>query len=92
MGSDAIGGVVNIIPKEGEFTDHLTLGGDVSARYNSNDNEDTQIYDLFLSDKNFSLLGGFTYQDVGNYHGAGVGELKKRDSRRSGEMSILLTK
>lgn len=74
-GSDAIGGVINIIPKKGAFTDEFTIGGDVYSRYGSVDNEDTQVFDLRISDKQFSLAAGVSGQNVGNYHGAGKGEL-----------------
>lgn len=74
-GSDAIGGVINIIPKKAVFSDHLTISGDVSARYGTNDDEDTQIYDVFITDQKFSLAAGLSWQNVNDYEGADVGKL-----------------
>ncbi len=74
-GSDAIGGVINIIPKKAVFSDHLTIGGDIDGRYGSNANENVECFDLRISDQRFALAAGISRQDVGNYYGPGVGAL-----------------
>jgi len=68
-GSGAIGGVINIISKQGFFSDSPTAGGDVAVRYGSVNDEFTEYTDLWAGGKQYSLMGGFTRQDVGSYLG-----------------------
>ncbi|RYD65354.1 MAG: TonB-dependent receptor, partial [Verrucomicrobiaceae bacterium] len=75
-GSDAIGGVINIFPKKGEFTDEFQIGGDVYGRFGTNDRENTQIFNLRISDQRFTIAAGITRQEVGDYYGAGEGKIR----------------
>lgn len=68
-GSDAVGGVINILQKRGEFSDKLEAGGDLYGRYGTNNEENTEAFNVHLSDQRFALVGGMTRQDVGDYHG-----------------------
>jgi len=74
-GSDAIGGVINILPKKATFTDQFTIGGDLDARYSSNADEHYESFDLNISGQRLAFAGGLTWQDVGNYHGPEFGAL-----------------
>jgi hemoglobin/transferrin/lactoferrin receptor protein len=78
-GSDAIGGVINVITRGVEFTDKLQYGGEAYARYGSTDNERTETFDLHLTNKKVAFAGGFSRQDVDDFH-AGGGEGKQDPS------------
>lgn len=67
-GSGALGGVINIISKQGSFSDTPTAGGDVSVRYGTVNHEFSESTDLWAGGKKYSLMGGFTRQDVGDYY------------------------
>ena len=75
-GSDAVGGVINIISKKGEFLDERDIGGEAYSRYGSVDNQTTETLDFHLLDKCFAFTGGLTKQDAGDYF-AGGGEGKQ---------------
>jgi len=67
-GSDAIGGVVNIVQRKSDlFTNTMQVGGDVSARYGSVDAETTSYGNVWVSSNRFNLAGGVTEQNVGDY-------------------------
>lgn len=74
-GSDAIGGVINLLPKKAFFTDQPDFGGSLYSRYGSNDGELTETLDFHASSEKFAFAGGLTWQDVGDYHGPGEGKL-----------------
>lgn len=66
-GSDAIGGVVNILTRNPEFTNvGFRAGGGAFLKYMNNDMEKTGRAEINLSDKNFAFLGGVTYNDFGD--------------------------
>ena len=74
-GSDAMGGVINLLPKRAAFSDHLATGGDLTSRYGTNDHETTEMMDYHASTDRLAVAAGVTWQDVGDYHGPCVGTL-----------------
>lgn len=74
-GSDAIGGVINVLPKKATFTDRFSITGDIDTRYSSNTDEHYESFDLNISSQRVAFAGGLTWQDVGNYHGPEYGAL-----------------
>lgn len=67
-GSDAIGGVINVFSKRGEFSESLNVGGDIYSRYGSNNSEFTSAINTHVSTKELAFSAGWSAQDVGNYH------------------------
>ncbi len=67
-GSDAIGGVMNFITKEPEFSskDSLTVSGNVSYRFASANNENTGHFDLNLGFKKWAFLTSISYNNFGD--------------------------
>ncbi len=75
-GSDAIGGVVNIISKHGESapgTPHW--GGEVYGRYGSVNTEKSETGDVWAWVSRFSFAAGVTGQHVGDYAAPGLGHI-----------------
>ena len=72
-GSDAIGGVVNVISKQAMFTEDPLIGGSVYGRYGSNNGENTQTIDFHGGNSTFAFSGGITRQEVSDYHGPDFG-------------------
>lgn len=68
-GSDAIGGVINLISKRPDFTPENDLGGEIYTRYGTNDDESTQTLDLHFTSPTFTIAAGMTQQDVDDYRG-----------------------
>ncbi len=67
-GSDAIGGVINVVERQNDaFTSTLQAGGDVNTRYGSVDGEKTAYGNVWVSTNRISLFGGATGQDLGDY-------------------------
>ena len=72
-GSDAIGGVINIISKHDSFTNQLEWGGDLDTRFDSNDSGFTELFDVHVSDQKVAVAAGVTRQDAVSrraFHGA----------------------
>ena len=67
-GSDAIGGVINVFSKRGEFSESLNVGGDVYSRYGSNNTEFTNAANLHMSNQMWAFSAGWSAQEAGNYH------------------------
>ena len=67
-GSDAIGGVINVFSKRGEFSESLNVGGDVYSRYGSNNTEFTNAMNVHASNDMWAFAAGWSVQDTGNYH------------------------
>ncbi|WP_395730709.1 TonB-dependent receptor [Prosthecobacter sp.] len=67
-GSDAIGGVINVFSKRGEFSESLNVGGDVYSRYGSNNTEFTNAMNVHASNDMWAFAAGWSVQDAGNYH------------------------
>lgn len=67
-GSDAIGGVINVMSKRGEFSESLNVGGDVYSRYGSNNTEFTNAINVHMSNDMWAFAAGWSEQDAGNYH------------------------
>jgi len=70
-GSDAIGGVINVFSKRGEFSESLNVGGDVYSRYGSNNTEFTNAINTHASNDTWAFAAGWSVQDAGNYHTPG---------------------
>lgn len=90
-GSDAIGGVINIITKQDDFTDQLEYGGSLYSSYDSNDNGATETFDVHVTDSKVAISAGLTRQDVGNYSGAS-GELSPTGFESTGSYLNLAVK
>lgn len=76
-GSDAIGGVINIIGKQDDpFAAAPGMHGDVALRYGTVDHEQTGFTDLSWVSDSFAANAGFTAQNVDDYRGPDVGELE----------------
>jgi len=73
-GSDAIGGVINVLSKHGDFTDSREISGEANTIYGSANNERTETADLRISDKNYAFAGGISTQDIDRTYRAGGGE------------------
>lgn len=67
-GSDAIGGVINVFSKRGEFSESLNVGGDVYSRYGNNNTEFTNAMNVHASNDMWAFAAGWSVQDAGNYH------------------------
>jgi outer membrane receptor protein involved in Fe transport len=75
-GGDAIGGVINVIPKKAAFSSQrFSINGDVDVRYGSNADENLESFDLNISSQRVALSAGLTWQNVGNYHGPEFGAI-----------------
>ncbi len=74
-GSDAIGGVINVFSKRGEFSESLNVGGDIYSRYGSNNSEFTSAANFHLSNAMWAISAGWSIQDVSDYHGPTYGAL-----------------
>lgn len=74
-GSDALGGVVQLITKDPYFTQQWKASGELYLKYMSADMENTVRGDIQLSNSRFALQGGFTYSDFGDVKGGkGIGK------------------
>lgn len=74
-GSDAIGGVINVLSKQAEFTNQFAIGGDVYGRYSSNDDGNMEALNVRLSNDTFAMSAGIDRQEVGSYRGATMGKM-----------------
>lgn len=84
-GSDAIGGVINIVSKKSEsFSDTLLAGGETSFRYGTVNNEKTEWLDGWLTEKSLTVSAGISRQDVGDYRGPGAGILRNTGFESTG--------
>ena len=71
-GSDALGGALHIFTKAPQFyTNGWKASGEGYLKYMNAGMENTARGELQLSNKNFALLGGFTYNDFGDIKGGG---------------------
>lgn len=69
-GSDAIGGVVNVITNERPiFSKELKYGGRFYTRYGSVDEELSTRVEVFSAYKNFYAFWGGTYRDINDLEG-----------------------
>lgn len=67
-GSDAIGGVVNIITRPAQVsTGSINMGGEFTTAFGTVDNEKTGLTSGWLARKHFGLQAGFTGQGTGAY-------------------------
>jgi hemoglobin/transferrin/lactoferrin receptor protein len=67
-GSDAIGGVMNFYTKKPKFSfeDGTTLGGSLTARYSTANEEKTGHFDLNIGAKEWAFLTSVTFSDFGD--------------------------
>jgi hemoglobin/transferrin/lactoferrin receptor protein len=73
-GSGAIGGVINILSKRvDDFPAEARFGGDLTARYGTVDHEVSNWADLHFANQWVNAIGGFTFQNVDDTKGPGVG-------------------
>ena len=72
-GSDAMGGVINLLPKRAAFSDDPKSGGSITSRYGTNGGETTEMLDYHASNDKVACAAGVTWQNVGDYSGPGVG-------------------
>jgi outer membrane receptor protein involved in Fe transport len=71
-GSDAMGGVINVLTKNPDYSnDGLKVGGSIYGKWMSDDMEKTGRAVLNLANKKFAFSGGFTYKDFGDIKAGG---------------------
>lgn len=76
-GSDAIGGVVNVLSNEEPlFFDSPTLGGRSYLRYGSADMERSGRQEVYYSTPDLFLMGGFTAREIDDLRVGGGGKAK----------------
>lgn len=68
-GTDAIGGVVQVLTRTPQLTEKSAFGGAVTAKYMSGDMEKTIRGEAFCSGKSFALLAGISKKDFGDLIG-----------------------
>jgi hemoglobin/transferrin/lactoferrin receptor protein len=85
-GSDAIGGVINVITKRAdEFPKDLSFGGRLHAQYGSADAELTEYMDTWVASPYVNAIVGGTLQHVDDYTcGGGYGTLENTGYRTQG--------
>lgn len=73
-GSDAIGGVIQIVTRRVDYSDPAPhFGGDISARYRTVDGEKSSMANFWFVNRRFSFTGGATGPMVDNYRASGIG-------------------
>ncbi|GAB2594205.1 TonB-dependent receptor [Spirosoma areae] len=73
-GSDAIGGVLNVLTKTPQFTDQPGANGSLFAKATTQDMEYTGRAELGFSSASFAVLGGLAYRKFGDLMaGQGLG-------------------
>ncbi len=70
-GSDALGGVVQVLTKTPQFSEELRIAGSGLLKYGSQDMEKSGRAELSLSKTNVALLGGIAYYDFGDIRAGG---------------------
>jgi outer membrane receptor protein involved in Fe transport len=71
-GSDAMGGVINVLTKSPEYAvEGFKAGGNIYGKWMSSDMEKTGRAEINLADKKFAFSGGFTYKDFGDIDAGG---------------------
>ncbi len=75
-GSDALGGAVQVISKESQFSPAgCRVNAGLTGKWVSHEMENTGRAEISLSDTKIAFTGGFTYNDFGNNHaGKGIEE------------------
>ena len=69
-GSDALGGVVQVLTKNPSFSKNgFDIGGDVYTKFMSQDMEKTGRAQVNASNEKLAFSGGFTYNDFGDIYG-----------------------
>ena len=71
-GSDAIGGTIQLLSKNPEFSEHgLKIGGSLYGKYWSSDMEKTARGQVNIGNEKIAILGGFTYKNLGDIRAGG---------------------
>ena len=65
-GTGAMGGVVNIITKDGRYNEQLFAGGSITGTYHSVNNMNSTNASLSLGDKRWNMRLSATYRDADN--------------------------
>jgi len=75
-GSDAMGGVINVLTKNPAYSnDGFKVGGSIYGKWMSGDMEKSGRADLNLANKKYAFSGGFSYKDFGDIMAGGdIGE------------------
>jgi hemoglobin/transferrin/lactoferrin receptor protein len=68
-GTDAMGGVVQVLTRSPQFAEKSTFGGAVTAKYMSGDMEKTIRGEAFYAGQKFALLAGISKKDFGDLVG-----------------------
>ncbi len=69
-GSDALGGVVNVLSKTPAYaTESFMVGGRLGGKWMSEDMQQSGRTEIRLADKKIAFSGGFTYSDFGDIVG-----------------------
>ena len=73
LGSDALGGVINIVTRKGPPPDATTkgLGGMVQGRFSSADQAHTEHAQVYGQGERYRFLAGATYRGAGDVEGGG---------------------
>lgn len=74
FGSDALGGVINIVTKRPVFSGHggLSIGGGGTTRFVSDGMERSGRFELAASGTRAAVLGGISLRDYGDLHAGGT--------------------
>lgn len=65
-GSDAIGGMVQVLTKNPSFTDELKVSGNLYGKLMSNGMEQSSRGEITLSNKNIAVQSGLSYRNFGD--------------------------
>jgi len=77
FGSDALGGVINMVTKRVEFSPEETrVGGELYARYGSNPEENTEYTNLWVSSRQVGVMVGGTHQEFDDFSGPRFGKVE----------------
>ena len=90
-GSDALGGAVQVLTKEGTFTEEGTqFSGSILGRLLSRDMEQGGRAELEFASEKISVFGGFSYRDFGElYAGGNLGkEAPSSYQERAGDFKL----
>lgn len=73
-GSDAIGGVINILTRSAdEYSKTVQAGGTAEFRGSTGDSEKSGLAEFWLASRRVTFMGSYTGQDVGDYRAPLIG-------------------
>lgn len=77
FGSDAIGGVINVMTRgPQDFAHDVQQGGELEYRFGAVDHENTGLANYWLATRRFTLMANFSGQDVDDYRVPHLGIMK----------------